>query len=478
MKYKMMKNVGALQDCDNRKAAVEDETNTFENYADMHESSCDLPIYSQMYSSSVSVEPEKANRQIPESALEMSMLMEKRTMFYYTVPEGKRVLVTDKYGKSEIIVGPKRIRRRGKTFQSLSHYIAYPGEFLIVRFRDGSQKHLPGPVEVWFDPRIHAKIEKSDSLQISSQELIVVYSEENNETKRRIVNGPTVFVPNPGEWLHTFKWHGNKGGGYKKVPGGLVFQKLWLMPDQMYHDVEDVRTADDVVLTIKLMLFFELVEVEKMLEETHDPIGDFINATSSDVIELVGRYSFDQFKLHTDKLNKLETYAQLQGRASQVGYKIHKIVYRGYSTTNALQAMHEKAIETRTRLKLERETEEQAQLLADFKQKCELERKIKTRDEEKEHEKHELEKKNLRHKQEMEVFQKQFEVENEQWLKKTEQKRVYKQNKNNDWVSLLEHLAKMNVDLTQYLTQGRADKLIELRGNTTNPHIHLDEAEK
>ena len=38
------------------------------------------------------------------------------------------------------------------------------------------------------------------------------------------------------------------------------------MPDQMYHDVPDVRTADDAVLTIHLMIFFELVDVERMLD--------------------------------------------------------------------------------------------------------------------------------------------------------------------------------------------------------------------
>jgi len=61
----------------------------------------------------------------------------------------------------------------------------------------------------------------------------------------------------------------------KKVPAGaLHFQKLWLLPDQMYHDVPDVRTADDAVLTIRLMMFFELVDIETMLSTTHDPIPD------------------------------------------------------------------------------------------------------------------------------------------------------------------------------------------------------------
>ena len=37
--------------------------------------------------------------------------------------------------------------------------------------------------------------------------------------------------------------------------------------------VQDVRTSDDAVLTVKIMLFFELADLEKMLNSTHDPIG-------------------------------------------------------------------------------------------------------------------------------------------------------------------------------------------------------------
>ncbi len=56
----------------------------------------------------------------------------------------------------------------------------------------------------------------------------------------------------------------------------------------MYFDVENVRTADDALLIIKVMVFFELVDIEKMLDQTHDPIADFINALSADVVDFVG----------------------------------------------------------------------------------------------------------------------------------------------------------------------------------------------
>src|SRR5207248_7456637 len=124
--------------------------------------------------------------------------------------------------------------------------------------------------------------------------------------------------------LPTFRWHASRGGSrcVHKVSNALVVQKLWLMPDQMYHDVTDVRTSDDAVLTIRLMIFFELTDIDRMLDATHDPIGDFVNAATSDVVAFTGRYDFEQFKRNTAPLNELDAYKQLLSRAAQCGYRI------------------------------------------------------------------------------------------------------------------------------------------------------------
>lgn len=37
-----------------------------------------------------------------------------------------------------------------------------------------------------------------------------------------------------------------------------------------------VRTKDDALISVKLMLFFELKDIERMLNQTTDPVGDFI----------------------------------------------------------------------------------------------------------------------------------------------------------------------------------------------------------
>jgi regulator of protease activity HflC (stomatin/prohibitin superfamily) len=415
------------------------------------------------------------------------------TMWYYTVEEGQRALRIRRDGRIDVIVGPKRVWKGASRFERMRHFVAHPGDFLAVRFRDGRQEHVLGPTDVWFDPRVHERIDRQEALQLAAKEAVVVYSRatpgqdepagrpgiptDGGVIARRLVYGPTLFVPAPGEWLHTFQWHGSRGGsqGVKKVAKGLTFQKLWLMPDQMYHDVPDVRTADDAVLTVRLMIFFELIDIERMLEATHDPIGDFVNAATSDAVDFVGRRKFEEFKQDTGKLNEIETYRQLTARASQNGYRVNKVVYRGYGAPDRLQQMHDQAIEARTKLQLERATEQQAQDLEDFKLTAQMNRAGKRRTEQTIEVEAELEL--SRKRQEAEARQREAErtaarehrrrdAETEQELKRQAEERTRLH---------LAALKDMGVDLTAFLTQGRADRVIELRGKgTAGTHVHLD----
>jgi hypothetical protein len=397
-------------------------------------------------------------------------------MLFYTVDEGQRVLMRRPDGTMEIIMGPRRVWRGWKTFQAMHHFVAHPGEFLVVRARNGAQEHLPGPVDFWLDPRVHVQVAKENALQIAAKEAVVVYSQQDSGSiSRRIVFGPALLVPRPGEWLHTFSWHASKGGsrGVVKVPNALVFQKLWLMPDQMYHDVSDVRTADDAVLTIRLMIFFELVDIERMLDATHDPIGDFVNAATSDVVTFTGRHNFEDFKRNTGALNELDTYRQLTGRAGQCGYRINKVVFRGYGAADALQQMHDQAIQARTRLQLDRATEQQAQDLENYKLDCQLARAGKRRTEQVAEVEHDLAL--ARTKLDEAIRQRetnQTSLREERRLEAEQQLNIRRQ-QDGQQREHLEALRGLGVDLTAFLTQARADQVIEFRGDT-RPHVHLD----
>ncbi len=430
-------------------------------------------------------------RSRPRSRYRRAPQSERKTsMFLHTIEEGERALVTRRNGSKQLVVGPKRIWGWLTRTEKLHQHIAHPGQFLIVHYRDGTQEHLPGPSEVWFDPRVHQQITFEDCLQIASKEAVVVYSRapsdvagettDGADTKavsRRVLTGPALFVPQPGEWLHTFSWHASKGGhlGVEKKPNALVFQKLWLMPDQMYHDVPDVRTADNAVLVIRLMVFFELIDVDRMLDATHDPIGDFVNAATADVVEFTGKHDFESFKQNTDKLNDLATYKTLVSRAQQVGYRINNVVYRGYGAADSLQKMHDQAIEARTRLQLDRATEEQTQDLENYRLESQLARAATRREQQTEEVRHELQlseekqQAELARQQSRQEFLRQQRDANARLQEQIASREAQQQR------DQLGALREMDVDLTSYLTQSRADQVIELRGgNGSAPHMHLE----
>lgn len=402
------------------------------------------------------------------------------SMLFYTVDEGQRALMTNLDGTVSVLVGPRRVWRGWRRFEAMQHHVAHPGELLIVKFRDGHEEHLAGPADLWFDPRLHEMIVKQDCLQIAAKEAVVAYRQDfglERVTSRRIIYGPALFTPEPGEWLHTFSWHASRGGseGVKKVPNGLVFQKLWLMPDQMYHDVPDVRTADDAVLTIRLMIFFELTDIERMLVNTHDPIGDFVNAATADVVEFTGKHDFESFKHNTERLNDLATYKTLVGRAAQSGYRIHNVVYRGYGAADSLQQMHNQAIEARTKLQLERATEEQAQDLENFKLESQMSRAEKRRVEQTAEARHLVELAREKAEADLAIRERQQESQRQQKLSDSRAQADMERVLHEEQQTFYNRLRELGVDLTSFLTQNRADSVIELRGGgPAQPHLHLE----
>jgi regulator of protease activity HflC (stomatin/prohibitin superfamily) len=152
-----------------------------------------------------------------------------------------------------------------------------------------------------------------------------------------------------------------------------------------------VRTADDALLTVRLMIFYKLESVEAMMDATNDPIADIINSVSSDVIGFCSARSFEQFKETSEQLNTLGAYQNLVESVKTRGFSVSKVVFRGYMAPQRLQKMHDEAIEKRTKLVLERESEVQEQRLADERLAKDAERAQARRTMEKAHAAHEAE---------------------------------------------------------------------------------------
>jgi hypothetical protein len=394
-----------------------------------------------------------------------------------TIRRGERVAVWNPAGEVRFVDGPRRLLLFYDRVERLRRSSAEAHQYLAVRFLDGRVEHLRGPTDLWFDPVEHASIAVENAIPIDAHEALVVYQRQKNEVvARRVLKGPAQYVPQPDEWLHAFAWHGaDPKNASRKIPRALQFTKLRVIPDQMYFDVTDVRTADDALLVVKLMVFFELVDIERMLDQTHDPIADFINALSADIIDFAASRPFERFKEDTGRLNDLQQYSNLLTRSERIGYRVNKVVYRGYVASDKLQAMHDSAIESRTALKLEAETERQAQELADLKLAREGERDAQRRQLQQAQTAHDVQLKQLQHDAELarENQSQQQDLEFQRAQKAVELQHV--QAEDSERLRFLREMQSLQVDLTRYLVAQyqHPDRSIRVEGsNGAQLHLH------
>jgi hypothetical protein len=136
--------------------------------------------------------------------------------------------------------------------------------------------------------------------------------------------------------------------------------------------------------------------------------------------------------------------------------------------------MHDQAIEARTRLQLDRATEQQAQDLENYKLDSQLFRAGKCREEQNKEVDHDL---GLAHKrQEAELRKQESEMtfQRERARLQAELQLAIRRGQDGQQREHLSALREMGVNLTEYLTQGRADKVIEVRGARGGTHVHLE----
>ena len=76
------------------------------------------------------------------------------------------------------------------------------------------------------------------------------------------------------------------------------------------------------------MIFYQLENLDKMLEATADPIADIINASCSDTVQYCSKLTYEEFVNSTSNMSDLSTYGQLTERANAIGYKVKYFTYK------------------------------------------------------------------------------------------------------------------------------------------------------
>ena len=121
---------------------------------------------------------------------------------FKTIREGDKAIVWSANGQGVRVEGPKWLWLWNKTVELLPRVAADPQQYLVVKFKNGKQQHVRGPTVLWLDPVLHESIQVEPCLALDSHEAIVVYRHEDGAVQRRVVRGPSLFMPQADEWLH------------------------------------------------------------------------------------------------------------------------------------------------------------------------------------------------------------------------------------------------------------------------------------
>ncbi|XP_052784660.1 uncharacterized protein LOC128220342 [Mya arenaria] len=401
------------------------------------------------------------------------------TVGWVTLNIGEQALVYNHEGQARIEDGPQRMFLLRERIFMLTRYSANQNEYLVIKHRDGRMEHVQGPCAMFLNTIAYHSMKTEDMISLDANEALVVYKKEekSNEVKRYIKYGPTMFMPLANEWLHSFCWHGTDPSNKTRlIPNQKRFERLQIIPDQFYYNVDEVRTADDALIRVKLMIFYELTDIELMLQTTRDPIADFINCVCADTMAFAAKHSYIEFIENSSELNILSSFPQLTGRAKSIGYSISKVVFRGYFAHEKLQKLHDGAIEVRTKLKICYETEEQEQNMTDLKLKNEkdridLEQKIEF---EVLAHKLELERSAAEHQLEMEM--KEEEMNCSKWLTDSRDILQAKMFRDKQQLEFYNDLHSLSVDLNMYTKtlSGKPERVTRIlaAGKAANLHLH------
>ena len=288
-----------------------------------------------------------------------------------TIPSGREALVLSPWGTERVVTGPRSISRIGSSIRMFRHFIIPSGEKVIVYDECGEEKTIDGPASTNVHPDGDIFVCPRVVLDADQQSLL---SDHNGQTKilvgpgvfhlkprdraldvrlvrlavneavcvvrqdglREVVRGssqPRLFL-DPREKLHQFVLTG--GGdqdGLNKQPGALKFEILRLQPSQSYYAFP-IRTSDNTVLILKLMIFQNLQDPETFVLRD-DPFAVMFNFVMAETTAMAGGLSFDEFKQRPDRrvsehFTPTNSRSPLEFMCKEYGLQVDRVVLRGW----------------------------------------------------------------------------------------------------------------------------------------------------
>lgn len=253
---------------------------------------------------------------------------------HYIVPAGDKIVVWDQHGEETSYEGPAAVNVHPDANVFLCpRKVLDADQKVLVTDQDGCEKVFSGPGVLRAGPR--DQVREYKLMRLASNEAACVVRQDG---VREIVLGsvqPRLFL-DPREKLHCFVLTGGgDADGLGKRPGALAFEMLRLQPSQAYFAFP-VRTADNAVVILKLMVFMEINDPGLFILRD-DPFAVMFNFIMAESTALVGSLSFDSFKQQPgSRVQDHFVVAASEGKPllsffeSQYGLDVSKVVLRGW----------------------------------------------------------------------------------------------------------------------------------------------------
>jgi hypothetical protein len=300
-----------------------------------------------------------------------------------TIKDGEAAAIWDAKGIHTQIVGPKRVWLFNSTIRFLTRHKAKSHQYLIVSHRDGRVEHIIGPAIMYENPAYHDKISVQDGYRLcSDSECIVTFSSVStgtnmntgksigkirsdqigdemeqadfssssplspeNVVSKRIIRGPTLFIPKPSEHVHTFSWSStnidltsstsstsqNSNSDYDNNDDGNdhVKTKFNILQSSGTSSPKiTIPTVDGFSLDVSLIISYKIKSIDKIIQN-QDPIQYLYNSLLSDSQTLGDSFPSEVLKMRKESvistLSNIRTYPSLINAGNNCGLDIDSI---------------------------------------------------------------------------------------------------------------------------------------------------------
>lgn len=291
-----------------------------------------------------------------------------------TIKDGEAAAIWDRLGTHRQIIGPRRVWLYNATIRFLTRHKAEANQYLKVSHRDGRVEHVHGPAVMYENPAFHDKVTVEDGLRLCSDSECVVtfnpqrvdfhsdtrsgasateeqslktqvtspssslsspsstFKKTNNTVTKRVIYGPTFFIPKPSEYVQSFTWSGLKTFQILQTSGNTSFKVT-------------IPTLDGFTFEVSLVLSYTTTSIDKVITNK-DPINHLHNGLRFDSQKIGDIISSASLKSKKEdvlsSLSETNTYPSLLQAATKCGLNIESIQVISIDLCPSLKAQIEK----------------------------------------------------------------------------------------------------------------------------------------